>query len=100
MRLALTAFFASLALALTPLAGFASASAQQASAKLGFPLEKPLKRPELPGIAGQWRGPSQFFNGKIAPVVPYAIRGSIWCQGESNSDDGRLYAARWSSVVV
>lgn len=54
---------------------------QKASAELGFPVERPLKRPDLPGIAGQWRGPSQFFNGKIAPVVPYAIRGSIWCQG-------------------
>ena len=45
---------------------------QKASAELGFPLERPLRRPGLPGIAGEWRGPSQFFNGKIAPVVPYA----------------------------
>jgi len=72
---------------------------QKASAELGFPVEKPLKRPDLPGIAGQWRGPSQFFNGKIAPVVPYAIRGSLWCQGESNSGDGRLYAARMEALV-
>jgi hypothetical protein len=72
---------------------------QKASAALGFPVEKPLKRPELPGIAGQWRGPSQFFNGKISPVVPYAIRGSLWCQGESNNGDGRLYAARMEALV-
>ncbi len=72
---------------------------QKASAELGFPVEKPLKRPDLPGIAGQWRGPSQFFNGKISPVVPYAIRGSLWCQGESNSGDGRLYAARMEALV-
>ncbi len=72
---------------------------QKASAKLGFPVEKPLKRPDLPGIAGQWRGPSQFFNGKIAPVAPYAIRGSLWCQGESNGDDGRIYAARMEALV-
>jgi hypothetical protein len=72
---------------------------QKASAELGFPVERPLKRPDLPGIAGQWRGPSQFFNGKIAPVVPYAIRGSIWCQGESNAGDGRIYAARMEALV-
>ena len=72
---------------------------QKASATLGFPVEKPLKRPELPGIAGQWRGPSQFFNGKIAPVVPYAIRGSLWCQGESNAGDGRIYAARMEALA-
>ncbi|MCF7732154.1 MAG: hypothetical protein K9N23_10720 [Akkermansiaceae bacterium] len=72
---------------------------QKASAAIGFPAEKPLPRPGLPGIAGQWRGPSQFFNGKIAPVVPYAIRGSIWCQGTSNSADGRIYAARMEALL-
>jgi Carbohydrate esterase, sialic acid-specific acetylesterase len=72
---------------------------QKASAEMGFPVERPLKRPNLPGIAGEWRGPSQFFNGKIAPVVPYAIRGSLWCQGESNNGDGRLYAARMEALV-
>jgi hypothetical protein len=72
---------------------------QKSSAELGFPVEKPLQRPNLPGIAGEWRGPSQFFNGKIAPVVPYAIRGSLWCQGESNNGDGRLYADRMEALV-
>ncbi len=56
-------------------------------------------RSNLPGIAGMWRGPSQFFNGKIAPVIPYAIRGAIWCQGTSNSGDGRIYAARMEALV-
>ena len=56
-------------------------------------------RPVVPGIAGMWRGPSQFFNGKINPVVPYAIRGAIWCQGTSNSGDGRIYAARMEALV-
>lgn len=60
---------------------------------------KMTARPSLPGIAGMWRGPSQFFNGKIAPVVPYAIRGAIWCQGTSNSGDGRIYAARMEALV-
>lgn len=56
-------------------------------------------RPRLPGIAGMWRGSSQFFNGKINPVVPFAIRGAIWCQGTSNSGDGRIYAARMEALV-
>lgn len=56
-------------------------------------------RPSLPGIAGMWRGPSQFFNGKINPVIPYAVRGAIWCQGTSNSGDGRIYAARMEALV-
>ncbi|MFM7181777.1 MAG: sialate O-acetylesterase [Verrucomicrobiales bacterium] len=72
---------------------------QKASAAIGFPTDKPLRRPNLPGIAGEWRGPSQFYNGKISPVVPYAIRGSLWCQGESNEGDGKLYAARLEALV-
>jgi sialate O-acetylesterase len=56
-------------------------------------------RPGLPGIAGMWRGPSQFFNGKINPVIPYAVRGAIWCQGTSNSGDGRIYARRMEALV-
>ena len=60
---------------------------------------KAPNRPSLPGIAGMWRGPSQFFNGKIAPVIPYAIRGAIWCQGTSNSGDGRIYASRMQALV-
>jgi sialate O-acetylesterase len=30
-------------------------------------------------------GPGGLFNGKIAPLVPYALRGAIWYQGEANS---------------
>jgi sialate O-acetylesterase len=30
--------------------------------------------------------PAVLFNGKIAPIIPYAIRGAIWYQGESNAD--------------
>jgi sialate O-acetylesterase len=29
------------------------------------------------------------YNGKIAPLVPYAIRGAIWYQGEANSVPGK-----------
>lgn len=29
------------------------------------------------------------FNGKIAPLIPYAIRGFVWYQGEANSAPGK-----------
>jgi sialate O-acetylesterase len=35
---------------------------------------------------------SDLFNGMIAPLIPYAIRGVIWYQGESNA--GRAYEYR------
>jgi len=72
---------------------------QKEAGKIAIAGGKLPTRPNLPGIAGMWRGPSQFFNGKIAPVVPYAIRGAIWCQGTSNSGDGRIYAARMEALV-
>ncbi len=31
-----------------------------------------------------WR-PAELYNGMIAPLVPYAIRGAIWYQGENNA---------------
>ena len=36
--------------------------------------------------------PAWTYNGMIAPVVPFAIRGAIWYQGESNA--GRAYQYR------
>ena len=36
--------------------------------------------------------PSVLYNAMIAPLVPYAIRGAIWYQGESNA--GRAYQYR------
>src|SRR5690606_29984617 len=36
--------------------------------------------------------PSNLYNGMIAPLVPCAMRGAIWYQGESNA--GRAYQYR------
>jgi sialate O-acetylesterase len=34
---------------------------------------------------------SGIFNGMIAPLIPYGIKGAIWYQGESNSAEPGLY---------
>ena len=34
-------------------------------------------------------GPGGLFNGKIAPLVPYALRGVLWYQGEANTHPGK-----------
>jgi len=36
--------------------------------------------------------PASLYNAMIAPLIPYAIRGAIWYQGESNA--GRAYQYR------
>jgi sialate O-acetylesterase len=38
------------------------------------------------------RPPSGMYNGMIAPLLPFAIRGAIWYQGEGNA--GRAYQYR------
>jgi len=58
-----------------------------------------LPRPPLPGIGDEWKGPTRMYNFKIAPLVPYAVRGAIWCQGTSNGNDGKIYAAKMEALV-
>jgi len=59
----------------------------------------------LPGR--QWHpdfaawAPAALYNGMIAPLTPFAIRGVIWYQGESNSGPDRapLYARLFQTMI-
>lgn len=60
--------------------------------------------PGAPRPAGDPRasGPGNLFNGKIAPLIGYAIKGAIWYQGESNAfsvEGGKLYAKQLPLLV-
>ena len=57
--------------------------------------EKGDKRPRRPRKPRQLRPshyPAHLYNAMIAPLVPFAIRGAVWYQGESNA--GRAYQYR------
>lgn len=41
--------------------------------------------PPIPKIRNYHQYPSVLFNGMINPIVPYAIKGFIWYQGEDNA---------------
>lgn len=44
--------------------------------------------------------PATLFNGKINPLVPFAIRGAIWYQGESNAgSEANLYGLQLETMV-
>ncbi|MFO1487560.1 MAG: sialate O-acetylesterase [Verrucomicrobiota bacterium] len=47
--------------------------------------------------------PSVLYNAMIAPLVPFAIRGALWYQGESNcmgpQPDGPIYTAKMEALV-
>jgi sialate O-acetylesterase len=72
-----------------------SFNAAQKPAQPGDPapeLRVVKKLPPRPQDPGQ--SPNQasvLYNGMIAPIVPYAIRGAIWYQGESNANRAYQY---------
>jgi sialate O-acetylesterase len=51
--------------------------------------------------AASW-APAALFNGMVAPVVDYAIKGAIWYQGESNSrtDFAPMYAKLFPAMIA
>lgn len=55
---------------------------EKAAKSSGQPVEG--KRPTPPKGPGSPQAPSGLYNAMVAPVVPYAIRGILWYQGESD----------------
>jgi len=45
------------------------------------------------------RAPTALYNGMIHPLVPFAIRGAIWYQGESNLGEGMLYFDKMKALI-
>jgi sialate O-acetylesterase len=54
----------------------------------------PPNRPGAPPGPGHPNTPAGLYNGMIAPLTPYAIRGVIWYQGESNANEAHAYRYR------
>jgi len=44
--------------------------------------------------------PANLYNGMIAPLIPYAITGAIWYQGESNAGRAHQYRKLFSAMIV
>jgi sialate O-acetylesterase len=43
--------------------------------------------------------PAELYNGMIAPLIPYAIRGAIWYQGESNASRALQYRRLFQDMI-
>lgn len=54
----------------------AKAEGKAAPRKPRDPIETRQRKGDVGGL----------FNGKISPLIPYAIRGAVWYQGEANSN--------------
>jgi sialate O-acetylesterase len=56
----------------------------------GSKNEEYFNRPKLPMDVSE-NTPTSLYNGMIAPLIPYTIKGAIWYQGESNVGEADLY---------
>jgi sialate O-acetylesterase len=76
----------------------AAAKAQGPAAHAEFLKVRPWQRaPRGPGDS--WT-PSGLFNGMINPLLPYALRGALWYQGESNFDRFSEYHALFDAMIT
>jgi len=53
----------------------------------GTPVDLWISKEAFKGYLGQERKGGGIYNGMVAPLVPFAIKGVIWYQGESNRRD-------------
>lgn len=76
----------------------------RAAAKKARDEGKSVPRPPFPPVDPQRSSshPANLFNGKISPLIPYAIRGVIWYQGESNANRGNpeLYGLQLRTLIA
>ena len=52
-------------------------------------------QPEIPDGVANHLQPSVLFNGMIAPLASYRVKGAIWYQGERNANGGNAYEYRY-----
>ncbi|MGI9241761.1 MAG: sialate O-acetylesterase [Verrucomicrobiales bacterium] len=43
--------------------------------------------------------PTGLYNGMIHPLIPFAMRGAIWYQGESNNGEGMAYFDKMRALI-
>ena len=74
------------------------------SAVGGTPAEQWTSRaalesePKLGGLAGVDEN-SRLYNGMIAPLIPFAIRGAVWYQGEANVGRAAQYQVLLPTMI-
>ena len=76
----------------------------------GLPLagEWKMRRGAALGEIGTWprdswftqNHPAALFNGMVAPVAPYGIRGALWYQGEANVPRAQQYRALLPALIA
>ncbi len=60
--------------------------------------KRPPRKPKPDHVQDQ-HNPTVMFNGMVAPVVPFAIRGVLWYQGESITGPRELFPL-WNATLI
>lgn len=68
----------------------------QAARQAGKPVPP---RPRPPRGPNHPHRPSGLYNGMICPIVPFAIKGVIWYQGESNASRAYQYRKLFRTMI-
>jgi len=72
-------------------------------ANLAYEIEKAeaTKAGEKFDKRGPWQPwkPSELYQGMIAPLIPYALKGAIWYQGESNAGRAEQYRVLFVDMI-
>jgi len=60
---------------------------------------RPSPSPAVPDALREYRIASSIYNGMIAPLIPFYIRGAIWYQGESNEARAQQYGLLLPTMI-
>lgn len=60
--------------------------------------EQPPRQPR--DMANNNQASSALFNGMIAPLIPYGIKGALWYQGESSAAQPQHYQAQLPALIA
>jgi len=69
----------------------------QTAKEAGGPVPQQPRPPQGDSAVGS---PAALYNGMIAPLTPYTIRGAIWYQGEANAAAARLYRKLFPTMIL
>lgn len=62
-------------------------------------IQAPVTFPSQIAPYTSHQSPTMLYNAMLHPMVPFAIKGSIWYQGESNHGEGMLYMHKTRALV-
>lgn len=60
---------------------------------------RPQPSPAVPDALREYRIASSIYDGMIAPLIPFAIRGVFWYQGESNEARAQQYGLLLPTMI-